>query len=392
MLRTRGLYLLSRGKLDEALADLDRSLDIEPDDAATHQARGMALFGLKKFDAALASFQKVLEIAPELRAARWYRARVFRETGDYASALAEWDQLLEKKPNDLAALAQRAEIHFETGDFPSALADAESILEMREHYVPALILRAEALVQSKRIEEAIKSLADSVDEVPDQKNILLLQLARYYLVDRRADEAIKTLDQLLSENQDNWLALRIRGDALLAIGKQAPAIENYEAALKQRPEDSSTLNNLAWVLATSPDGDLRDGVRAVELATKACEATAYEEPHILSTLAAAYAEKGEFDSAVRWSEKAVELGKQADEGPHPQLDQLTAELASYREGKPWRERQSQEPRESPEPSAASVPEDRPETTVAPSPESNQDESDPHPPNGSEEQAIGEESP
>ena len=76
-------------------------------------------------------------------------------------------------------------------------------------------------------------------------------------------------------------------------------------------DDEHLLNNFAWVLATSPDDEFRDGKRAVELATKAAEQTNYETPHILSTLAAAYAETGDFENAKKWSAKAVELSQKA---------------------------------------------------------------------------------
>ena len=74
-------------------------------------------------------------------------------------------------------------------------------------------------------------------------------------------------------------------------------------------EDENLLNNFAWVLATSPDDKLRDGERAVKMATEACELTGYETPHILSTLAAAYAETGDFENANKWSQKAVETSQ-----------------------------------------------------------------------------------
>ena len=94
------------------------------------------------------------------------------------------------------------------------------------------------------------------------------------------------------------------------------------------------MNNLAWVLATSPDESLRNGRRAIELATKACEVTDYKQPHILSTLAAGYAETGDFATAVEWSKKALELGEES------QKEELAKELESYQSSKPWRELQT----------------------------------------------------
>ena len=91
------------------------------------------------------------------------------------------------------------------------------------------------------------------------------------------------------------------------------------------------LNNLAWVLATSPEDKLRNGKRAIELAKQACEVTEYKQAHILSTLAAGYAETGDFETAITWSKKAVESGGDELKG------QLTKELESYEDKKPWRE-------------------------------------------------------
>src|SRR6185503_4662491 len=98
-------------------------------------------------------------------------------------------------------------------------------------------------------------------------------------------------------------AIGARGNALLSIGKHAEAVKDFEEVLKLDPEDTNVLNNYAWVLATSPDDAVRNADRSIELGTKACDLTKYEKPHILSTLAAGYAEKGDWETAKKWSAK-----------------------------------------------------------------------------------------
>ena len=134
--------------------------------------------------------------------------------------------------------------------------------------------------------------------------------------------------------------------------------------MKLETDDSPLLNNYAWVLATSPDDAVRDGARSLELAQKACEVTKYEQPHILSTLAAAYAETGDFDKAREWSEKAVDLNKK---GKDAEITvELAKELDSYRENKPWRERQTQEEADAPKPEPpATEPENSSQSVEAP---------------------------
>ena len=158
-----------------------------------------------------------------------------------------------------------------------------------------------------------------------------MQLAMNYSMGDFHDAAIDEFSKVIRQEPKNWLAKYSRADTYLNVGKHKEAIADYEAALEINQEYDNLLNNLAWVLSTSPVDDVRDGKRAVELALKACEVSNYEKPHILSTLAAAYAESGDFKNAVKWANKAVEIGREDIQ------EQLEHELKSYSKKKPWRE-------------------------------------------------------
>jgi len=97
------------------------------------------------------------------------------------------------------------------------------------------------------------------------------------------------------------------------------------------------LNNLAWLLATHPDEKIRNGPRAVEMAKRACELTKWTQPFLIGTLAAAYAEAGQFGDAVAMGEKARDLARAN------KLDEVAKKngelLELYRAGKPLRESQ-----------------------------------------------------
>ena len=97
------------------------------------------------------------------------------------------------------------------------------------------------------------------------------------------------------------------GLAFSRQGKLKEAIPNYQHALELRPDSPAALNDLAWILATAPQDELRNGTEAVRLAERACQLTDSRNPHLLGTLDAAYAETGRFDDAIRTAEQVRSL-------------------------------------------------------------------------------------
>ena len=333
---------------EKRLADLNRAVELLPKKPDFLRLRGMILLGLEKYDEALASFNRATELVPDAALPYQHRGELYRQKGDREKALEQLTKALELSPESVATLLVRAGVYYELKQIDKALDDIEEAIRIQPQLVHPYLMRAEIYAATDRLHQAIEQLERLVQMSPGHVQ-LLNRLGSFYLMAGRPRKAIEVLTQVVDQDPENYSALRFRADAHLNIGEHAEAIADFGRALELNEEaDESLLNNFAWVLATSPDDELRDGKRAIELATKAAELTAHQTPHILSTLAAAYAETGDFETAKKWSQKAVEIAQKelesADSSDRTQMqadaEQLQKELDNYREGKPVRERQN----------------------------------------------------
>lgn len=124
-----------------------------------------------------------------------------------------------------------------------------------------------------------------------------------------------------------------RGTALLRQGRIAEGIAAYQLALQIEPDYPEVLNDLAWELATTANPALRNGAQAVELAQRAHQLSGGANVDMLDTLAAAYAETGQFAEAIRTLHQAIELARTTR-----QLDRIETfnrELKLYESGRPF---------------------------------------------------------
>jgi len=140
----------------------------------------------------------------------------------------------------------------------------------------------------------------------------------------------------LRVTERNHIAHSYLGAALLEKGRIADAISEFEIALQLRSDLLTVSNNLAWVLATTPEAGLRDPARAIAVGENAARLTQHSDPAVLDTLAAAYASAGRFADAIRTLERAIRLGR--ERGDEASVREFSDRLARYRERRAFVER------------------------------------------------------
>ena len=150
------------------------------------------------------------------------------------------------------------------------------------------------------------------------------------------DEAVELFTKVIDAGGEPGVlvpALTNRGLAESRRGEWQRALDDYGEAIELQPKHAGAHNNLAWLLATCPVDALRNGQAAVEHATWACKDTGWATPSFLGTLAAAYAEIGDFGQAVRWQQRAL-----ADPGYRRKYgaDVVQVQLRLYEQGLPYR--------------------------------------------------------
>ncbi len=332
-LRQRGKVHLMLNQADKALADFKTLLKKDQTDAESVEIVAQLLAGQEKYDEAIELINSAIDADGDEASGYVLRANIELARGKLDAALDDLKTALQHDPRDLRALLTRAQVYHAKEDYEQAIADTTRVLELRPGMIQALILRSQYALAAENFKQALADLR-SLLRLNPKAVPLRLQMAAVYLADNRPGMAIDLYDQIIEEDKDVSEAYHGRGDAWLGMGEHQKAVKDYEIAFEGLPEDTGLLNNYAWVLATSTIDEVRDGKKAVELAKKACELTNYEKPHIISTLAAAFAEIGDFEKAVEWSSKAVDLGDGEIN------EQLAEELSNYRLEKPWRERQS----------------------------------------------------
>lgn len=294
----RGARLVKAGKLEEAIVELDRAVRLQPDFLAGRVEAASNLARMGRLDEAKARLEAVFAFDPDYGRAHAVLGAVLADQGRTEEAMVRFRKAVEVAPSDRLARVGLANLLTEQGNLEEAMVHLQAVIALNPDDAPARLQMGNVLLQRKLPDEAAAQFQRCLEINPR-------------MIDAR---------------------LRL-SKALATQGRFKLAAAHLEKAVAEEPRNLRAVADLAWLLAVCPQADVRNGARAVEHAKRACAMTNHENPVLLDTLAAAYAEAGDYSQAISTVNQALSLLNPQDRLLRPSIRR---HLECYRQGKPWR--------------------------------------------------------
>ncbi|HKY33344.1 MAG TPA: tetratricopeptide repeat protein, partial [Candidatus Polarisedimenticolia bacterium] len=334
-----GIALAAEGRVDEAIEHHRKGLELEPDNAGALNNLGFALAGQGKLDEAIPLYRRALEIEPANVSALNNLGSALSARGDPQEAMALFRKALEAEPDNAPAHNNLALALSRLGRDDEAMEHYGVVLASDPDNVVVRINMGLALLRKGRLEEAIASFSRAAELKPGHAESQY-HLGVALLRAGRAPEAARRLEEALRLRPGYGQAAFYHSLALVKQGRAAEAAARFAEAARLPEGSPEASEKLAWILATHEDPLFRDAAAAVALAEAACGRPG-AAASCLDTLAAAYAESGRFDDAVRTARKAEEAAGAA--GDEDRTARIRERISLYQAGRPFRDAAARRP-------------------------------------------------
>lgn len=381
-----------RPDLARSIADFTGAIRLAPADASLHMCRADCYTDIGEREKAIADYNEAIRLKPpvlkDLEDCYARRGRCYYVIGDYGESAADYTTVLQLNAKYWGAYESRGRAYAAMGEYEKAIADytretqsitlayegltriyditgeKEKAREVRQklvdYYSPlkggsgAYQLLAGAYTDLGEFDKAIAVLNSYMAQplMPGEKakeewgihSLFLEQRGRIYEKKGEVKNAMRDFNEAARLDPGNTNALYDRAVIFVKAHDYAPAIAYYRHAIAQHPYWADEPGELARIYATCPEKKYRNGPKAVALALKACTLTQWRRIDTIDTLAAAEAQAGKFDAAVKWQQQAIDLAD-AQKGDlridEAAMKDMAARLVLYEQKKPWIEESRQ---------------------------------------------------
>lgn len=266
--------------------------------AQEHLRRGIAHLDAQRWNAARSEFSSAIDLNPTNALAFDYRGCSYFAEGAADEAIRDFSRVIELEPQNYRGYMGRGNAYRAKHSFALALADLGRSIGLNPSNSAALNSRAAVFNAMDDFTNVVRDCSSSLRLNPQDAKVLVM-----------------------------------RGHAYWQNADYKAALNDFRSAIQTDPANPEAFNQLAWIRSTCPEASLRDGPAAVSAALRACELTGWQNASNIDTLAAAYAESGDFQKAIRFQNRAIELSGESVLG-------MKERLLDYMHARPYRDRTS----------------------------------------------------
>ncbi len=260
----------------------------------------------------------------------WCRGKVYGNMNQIALAIRDFDRGLELQPENAQAHNIRGMLYVQRKDTERAMVDFNRAIALRPDIVEPYINRGILYIRLREFDKAVQDFGRVIDLDAGQMEAYWRRGA-VYGKQQKMREALADFEQVLSLAPTSSVGYHVIASLLSTVGGMESA---YGFTPPVPSHVSLAMGNLAWVLATHPDAEVRNAKKAVLYAELASSVAMDQSARLYDVLAASYAEAGRFSDAVNAAQKAVELANEEDKASLAR--EIQDRLRGYEAGNAYR--------------------------------------------------------
>ena len=326
----RAVEWQKKGDYESAMADYSRSISLDTTNPTSYNNRGFLKSAMGEYDKAIADYSEAIRLDSNYSDAYYNRGQSQYEKGESGKAIEDFTEAIRINPGHADVLSARGNANYHTGELDKAIADFDEAIRLYPNEARDYYYRGSAWNDKGEFDKAIADFSTAIRLDPEYADAYKRRGFASYRK-REYDRAIADYTASIELDPNDHMVYFRRGRAWSQKYEFDREIVDYEAAVRLNPQEAIVSDSLAWLLATCSSEALRDGKRAVQLATVACELTEWKMDLPIATLAAAYAESGNFQEAIRRQQQAIDLVGDIDKTIYEQRLEL------YKSGRPYRQ-------------------------------------------------------
>jgi tetratricopeptide (TPR) repeat protein len=320
-----------KGDYDAAIAGYERALQMDLSDeteAIVWINLGGSYKGKHQWDKAIEAAEKAKALQPENGDSRYIIAQAQFGKGMVDESIRSLTEAIRLKPKEALFYNERSISYLRARKYDEALRDSNEAVRLDPEKVAYFAQRGAVRYVRNDFKEAQEDYTEAIRLDPSHVDTLNNRAILFHTL-REWNKAVADLDRAISLKPDDADLWSNRADCHADLGNWEKAVADFQRAIELNPKDPESWMGLALIFGSCPDDGIRNGKRAMETATKACELTDWKVAKYLDALAVAQAESGNFDEAVALVDKTLQLDKADEIGLRRRRD-LYARKQPYR--------------------------------------------------------------